>query len=876
MVAGFGLGVFTLLGPVAAHPFSPNTAVLPDLGNHLSRRADPGDFYLRIMPLGASITAGDFSPSNEKNGYRKFTRDKLRSDGWDVNMVGNFNSGSMSDNDHEGVSGDRVDQVEDRARGSCRVWLPNVVLINAGTNDANQNFDVDRTGLRMQELINTIIAEVPDAVIVLSTLLPTNNQDAQARVNRINDQYRQVHREFVPVNEDGQEEPNPSIKVVLADMASFLTLDDIHDGIHPDVEGEKKMAAVWVWAINYANDKGWITEPTDSGKFDDDQPSRTCRKELGSGAFDYRSGRQVLYARAGEIKNDGTYIHSGIPRDDRAGDIPDVDDDGSMWFAQLVNRGNAHKLGEIDEMIVAKSDSSTSDNSPRKFTMFNGDGLDDFICIFANGEMHASLNEGGNPPTFRQLGLYKSPELGKGRDRVRLGDIDGDGRLDYCVMPDTGDVHCWRNGGLGAKAAYWQDLGSGGPVFTAKGMGDMRGVQFADKIAKHSGRYDWLWMSTTGRVTTWINQRGSGKGMVPSWLKAGNDGITHGGMGTDIGDNREHVRFGRLWDGRPSYIHWEIDDGHLKFDIWENRGRGGKYQKGDGIFWGDVTGSGFDDYVFIGPTGQVTVFPNVYDQSTSSDKYYRDDANAWGLPSATLDTGLSPRALHVGDWDGDGKADIIGVDRETGGVIVWYSNWDGNNFNWDRQDHRSTTNGWCTEGWGLLPGDHGAHFADVTGSKKVDYLCMKPDGTTTAWLRDFSDRPWRNVGQVKYTEDLDRANFRFADINGDGKADMVHTDKFTGNARVWYAIGERSDPENNAGSAMEWERPQLLFSGAARGENTFFPELSGQGRGDMVWIDPTSAHAWISFNSCAAGGDDGEETPADPGLPEYNPPDDPE
>ena len=263
-----------------------------------------------------------------------------------------------------------MDQVQDRARGSCRVWLPNVVLINAGTNDANQDFNVGQTGLRMQELINTIVAEVPDAVVVLSTLLPTTNDDAQRRVERINEQYRQVHREYVALGEDGQDEPNPSVKVILADMASFLTKTDIADGIHPNDEGNKKMAAVWVWAINYAHEKGWIKEPTDSGKFDDDQPSRTCRKELGSGAFDFRSGRQVLYARAGEIRSDGRYKHEGVPRDDRAGDIPDVEDDGSVWFAQLVNRGGNHKLGEIDEMIIARSDSSVSDNSPRKFTMF--------------------------------------------------------------------------------------------------------------------------------------------------------------------------------------------------------------------------------------------------------------------------------------------------------------------------------------------------------------------------------------------------------------------------------------------------------------------------------------------------------------------------
>lgn len=66
----------------------------------LLRRADPPDFYLRIMPLGASITAGARSSPKDKgkNGYRKLLRDKLSDEGWKVNMVGNFNRGSMDDN----------------------------------------------------------------------------------------------------------------------------------------------------------------------------------------------------------------------------------------------------------------------------------------------------------------------------------------------------------------------------------------------------------------------------------------------------------------------------------------------------------------------------------------------------------------------------------------------------------------------------------------------------------------------------------------------------------------------------------------------------------------------------------------------------------
>jgi hypothetical protein len=57
---------------------------------------DAKDFYLRIMPLGASITEG--VESSDQNGYRKLLRQQLRWKGWKVNMVGTKNDGTMSDN----------------------------------------------------------------------------------------------------------------------------------------------------------------------------------------------------------------------------------------------------------------------------------------------------------------------------------------------------------------------------------------------------------------------------------------------------------------------------------------------------------------------------------------------------------------------------------------------------------------------------------------------------------------------------------------------------------------------------------------------------------------------------------------------------------
>lgn len=102
ILVGFGVLAVSLFQPCLAAPFSSDATLAqttPSYDSGLFRRAEPQNFYLRIMPLGASITAGEHEPEDDegKNGYRKYLRDKLRSEGWKVNMVGNYNRGKMND-----------------------------------------------------------------------------------------------------------------------------------------------------------------------------------------------------------------------------------------------------------------------------------------------------------------------------------------------------------------------------------------------------------------------------------------------------------------------------------------------------------------------------------------------------------------------------------------------------------------------------------------------------------------------------------------------------------------------------------------------------------------------------------------------------------
>lgn len=85
--------LLSLCASTVAIPFYSGNLSFPE---DISRRA--ANYCLRIMPLGASITKGQGIPGADNNGYRKFLRDQLRFDGWQVNMVGSQPAGTMQDN----------------------------------------------------------------------------------------------------------------------------------------------------------------------------------------------------------------------------------------------------------------------------------------------------------------------------------------------------------------------------------------------------------------------------------------------------------------------------------------------------------------------------------------------------------------------------------------------------------------------------------------------------------------------------------------------------------------------------------------------------------------------------------------------------------
>lgn len=148
----------------------------------------------------------------------------------------------------------------------------------------------------------------------------------------------------------------------------------------------------------------------------------------------------------------------------------------------------------------------------------------------------------------------------------------------------------------------------------------------------------------------------------------------------------------------------------IAIHAYENKGTGGKFQKGDGAYWGDMRGRGVDDYIWISPDGVVNLFPNRNSPENTAE-FGDVHKGIWGGVFAPIHTGKDRRSLHIADWDGDGKDDIISVEKRTGKLTIWLSAWDGHKYT-PRIIHKNDRE-YCKEGWGIGYFDNGHHFADI-------------------------------------------------------------------------------------------------------------------------------------------------------------------
>ncbi|WP_339383370.1 GDSL-type esterase/lipase family protein, partial [Oculatella sp. LEGE 06141] len=190
------------------------------------------------MPLGDSNTRGkDWDPA----GYRDNLWNQLKSSGFDVDFVGSQKEGpSTIDRDHEGHGGWRIDEIANNVDSWLTSYQPDVIMLMIGTNDVLQDYQLSTAIDRLNNLIDKIVAKVPNAYLLVGSIPPIDRPLDQQQVLEYNAQ--------IPGLVSSKASQGKKVKFV--DIFKELTFSDLSsDDIHPTASGYAKIADVWYDAL---------------------------------------------------------------------------------------------------------------------------------------------------------------------------------------------------------------------------------------------------------------------------------------------------------------------------------------------------------------------------------------------------------------------------------------------------------------------------------------------------------------------------------------------------------------------------------------------------------------------------------------------------
>ncbi|MGW1769510.1 FG-GAP-like repeat-containing protein, partial [Streptomyces sp. NPDC002073] len=134
--------------------------------------------------------------------------------------------------------------------------------------------------------------------------------------------------------------------------------------------------------------------------------------------------------------------------------------------------------------------------------------------------------------------------------------------------------------------------------------------------------------------------------------------------------------------------------------------------------------------------------------------------------AAVNEAGGSGR-IRWADWDGDRKPDYISVD-DNGAVSVWLN----------KGGDVPGGSGWQALGrvaTGITTDRSRVRLADFDGDGKFDYIVINPNGSVHVWLNRGGDigGGWQGIGEVATGVTSDAGKVRFADWDGDGRTDYL-------------------------------------------------------------------------------------------------------
>ncbi|MFI0169652.1 FG-GAP-like repeat-containing protein [Streptomyces sp. NPDC017095] len=298
-------------------------------------------------------------------------------------------------------------------------------------------------------------------------------------------------------------------------------------------------------------------------------------------------------------------------------------------------------------------------------------------------------------------------------------------------------------------------------------------------------------------------------------------------------------------DGRADFI-VSRDTGAA--EVWFN---GGVHSDGT-ITWNHsantIPGSSFAQWQFADVLGHGRADTiTVVSYQVKDEKY--DAVKVYGNPTGQYQPAGDPplSSLHINhrfaDIDGDGAADWLQVYPD-GSVRAALST-PGASAPW--------TAGTQVVASGVGKPGGNVRFADLNGDGLGDYLVVDPDGTVQAWINggpksEGGDYIWRPQGTISTGLRSPDSQIQFADLDGDGKADLLDVAPATGETWLWRNGG------SPAGPGWTWHQQGSITAGGP--SQVLYADITGDNWADYLQVNADgSVQAWSNGGPKPEGGD---------------------
>ncbi|WP_198042286.1 FG-GAP-like repeat-containing protein [Kitasatospora azatica] len=250
------------------------------------------------------------------------------------------------------------------------------------------------------------------------------------------------------------------------------------------------------------------------------------------------------------------------------------------------------------------------------------------------------------------------------------------------------------------------------------------------------------------------------------------------------------------------------------------------------VRWADWDGDGKADYLVVNDDGSVEVYLNKGGDTPGHPGWQYAGKVATGLDR-------DRSRVRFADFDGDGKADYIFVNPD-GSVHVFLNRGGDTGGGWQDLGQVAT---------GLTNNADRVRFADFTRDGKADYILLNDDGSVDVFQNNGGDGHggWQNLGQVATGQTGDRTRVRFADFDGDGRADytVINPD---GSVHVFLNRG------GDTGGG--WQNLGQVATGQTSDQNQVrLADFDGDRKADYLQVTPTGAvNLFLNHGGDGGGG----------------------